>query len=197
MKKVNLPALLLILFLSACAPPSSSALLSPTAVFTPDASATLHAHPVQARRLEPGVQCPSAHGKQLNATAGVVLGNGPVYVGGLSENGVLNVAFPPATETPFYGNAWSGARVVWFIDPSYRGAVLIRGTRLDGPDVVRFGGGSEPLSDLYIPAASTATSPGWRSQAIYARFFEPGCYMYQVDGANFSESIIFAVQAQP
>jgi hypothetical protein len=60
---------------------------------------------------------------------------------------------------------------------------------------MRFETGMEPAPELRIEASATAN--GWRNQPSYTRLEAPGCYMYQVDGLNFSEAIIFEARAQP
>ncbi len=169
----------------------------PTATATPDASARLRQRPLQLLPLEAGSQCPRAHARQIAPNYGIALGDGPAYVAGFTADGILNMGFPPPTQTVFYGSEWSGATVLWLIDPVYRGPVLIRGGRLDSPGELRFDDGLNPPSQLWIEAASTALPADWRNLATYTRLSSPGCYMYQVDGLGFTETIIFEAQAQP
>ena len=68
--------------------------------------------------------------------------------------------------------------------PRYAGRVLVRGRRLDGPGLVRFGRGLVPALELRMPA-------GRREQPSFTRLRSPGCYAYQVDGRTFSRVVIF------
>ncbi len=149
---------------------------------------------MQLIKLESGAECPRAHPRQVNPDFGPAIGDGPAYAAGFDSNGVLNMSFPAPTETPFYGSAWSGAKVLWIVDPTYRGPLLIRGGRLDGSGQIGFETGAEPPSELRIDAATTSD---WRSFPSYTRLRSPGCYMYQVDGLTFTETIIFEAKAQP
>ena len=188
------------LLLAACAPrapalPTSTP--APTATATPDATALLRKRPLQLLKLEAGSPCPRLHARQVAPNYGIALGDGPVYAAGFTADGILGMRFPPPTETPFYGSPWSGAMIVWFIDPAYGGPVLIRGGRLDAPGEIRFDNGPNPPSQLWIDTASPVASQDWRNVAAYARLSSPGCYMVQVDGLGFTEAIIFEAQVQP
>ncbi len=68
-------------------------------------------------------------------------GEGPAYPGGLDfgeGKPVLRYEDPIPPDSGFYGSAWFGNKVLWIVDPIYRGAVLIRGRQLDGPNELRF-----------------------------------------------------------
>jgi len=105
-----------------------------------------------------------------------------VYLHGWPE-ATLRVTF----SDPLFG-PWGPAKVLWFIDPSYRGGqVLVRGRQLDGLRSVRFGGGYYPTFELKLSGALDHPST--------ARFTAPGCYGFQVDGTTFSETIVFRVDA--
>lgn len=187
--------LLLVILLAGCAPAPAPIIAAPSAFHTLDPSDKLRSRPVKLLRIEAGAECPRAHPRQITPDFGPALGDGPVYAAGFDSSGVLNVSFPAPTETVFYGSEWSGAKVLWFVDPSYQGPVLIRGGRLDGPDGLRFETGNEPPSELWIEAGASAN--GWRNQPSYTRVRSPGCYMYQVDGTSFTEAIIFEAKSQP
>src|SRR5512140_739937 len=186
----------LVLVLAACAPERAAATATPVALHTLDPGSQLSNRPVQLMKLESGAECPRAHARQVNANFGPAIGDGPAYAAGFEADGVLNVSFPAATETPFYGSEWSGAKVLWIVAPTYAGPLLIRGGRLDGPGPIGFETGSVPPFELRIEAAP-AGSTDWRNQPSYTRLRSPGCYMYQVDGLNFTETIIFEAKAQP
>jgi hypothetical protein len=120
------------------------------------------------------------------------LGDGPVYPVGLAS-GTLTLV--PAVN--FSSKLWGGQKVLWFVLPSYTGPVLIRGGRLDPPGGdVRFDRGNVPSKQLLIDhttAVPGGVSPpqGTRYRPSYTRLKAPGCYAYQVDGATFSEIVVF------
>ena len=120
------------------------------------------------------------------------IGSGPAYPVGLPD-GVLRLA--PARN--FHSRRWAGQKVLWFVLPSYRGPLLIRGARVDGPGRVRFEQGAVPPKQLWIRAGETqgeTGSPvpnGARYLPSYTRLRGPGCYAYQIDGATFSRVVVF------
>ncbi len=189
--------LVLALLLVACAPRAAAPTASPIPLHTLDPASQLANRPLQLIKLEPGATCPRAHARQVNPDFGIAIGDGPAYAAGFTADGVLNLSFPAPTETPFYGSEWSGAKVLWIVDSTYQGPLLIRGGRLDGSDQVRFENGAEPPSQLSLPAAPASGTSDWRSLPSYTRLRSPGCYMYQVDGLSFTETIIFEARAQP
>ncbi len=123
------------------------------------------------------------------------LGRGPAYPS--SGSATLTVELPPTGM--WAGSTWSGAKVLWFVSPAYRGPVLIRGRRLDGSSWVRFGDGNVPASELRIPAGlSLSGNPGvmdlgQRYRPSHTRVRAPGCYAYQIDGTTFSRVVVFRV----
>lgn len=121
------------------------------------------------------------------------IGRGPAYPIGLPE-GVLQLA--PASN--FDSTEWAGQKVLWFVLPSYRGPVLIRGGRVDGPGRVRFDRGDVPPLTIRIGLHLTSGFPtssvqpeGTRNRASYTRVRGPGCYAYQIDGTTFSRVVVF------
>ncbi len=127
--------------------------------------------------------CPttSDHRVSTEAFAGVALGTGPVEP--------LIAATSLVAER---ADGWYGTKTLWFTLPSYAGAVLVRGARIDGQGPVGFG--EQPLiGHLIIPPGSTINegSDGYR-QAPGGTFVKaPGCYAWQVDGTDFSYVLIF------
>jgi hypothetical protein len=81
------------------------------------------------------------------------------------------------------------------VRPSYRGPVLIRGRRLDGPEALRFG---QPglARELRIPrhvdVSWAGQPPGSRGFPSYLRIHASGCYAVQIDGTNFSRVVVFS-----
>jgi hypothetical protein len=79
---------------------------------------------------------------------------------------------------------WGVAKVLWFVDPSYRGPVLVRGIGLDNSYRVRFDRGRIPPAELRLPE-------GTKDRPSYVRIRKGGCYAFQIDGWTFSRSIVF------
>jgi hypothetical protein len=117
--------------------------------------------------------------------AGAAWGPGPAYPVGLADGPILYYLDPIPRSSVFFGSPWFGNKVLWFVDRSvYRGPVLIRGRRLDGPHLLRFDDGRTPPRELRISATT-------RQNPSYTRVSAPGCYAYQVDGLGFSYAIVF------
>jgi hypothetical protein len=145
-----------------------------------------------------GSRCPTTardSTRDLIRIAGFVgpaWGEGPAYPGGLGNGPqpVLGYLDPIPRDSVFYGSAWFGNKVLWIVDSSYRGPVLIRGLQLDGPDELRFDNGVLPPRAMRIRVAARP-----QGRASYTRVRAPGCYAYQVDGLGFSYVIVF--EAKP
>jgi hypothetical protein len=137
--------------------------------------------PLHVPHLEPGAACPVSHSDRSIdfARFGIArgIGPGPAYPIGMPR-GVLAVS--PATD----GGAWAAQKVLWFVDPSYHGPVLVRGRRLDGPGLVRFDRGVLPAAELRLASGTTERPSFTRLRAL-------GCYAYQIDGVGFSRVIVF------
>jgi hypothetical protein len=87
--------------------------------------------------------------------------------------------------------------VLWVVDPSYHGAVLIRGQQLGGTESVRFGVGRVPAQQLRLPLEQSNTTGGWANYPSYTRLRAAGCYGYQIDGTSFSKVIVFRAVIEP
>jgi hypothetical protein len=163
-----------------------------------DQWAKLH-RPLRLPRLTRGERCPvSSVARHVAFRAygvGQGLGPGPAYP---VMSAALDIEWPPPGLSEFFVGGWGGQRVLWFVAPRYRGPVLVRGRRLDGPDPVRFDRGRVPQIELRIPAGDASFWPvritrddGQRYRRSYTRLRAPGCYAYQVDGTSFSYRIVF------
>jgi len=119
---------------------------------------------------------------------GTAWGDGPAYPGlGNGAEPVLRYLDPIPPGSDFYGGKWFGQKVLWMVDPVYRGPVLVRGRQLDGPNELRFDRGLFPPRQMRILPSSFPR----RGRASYTRMRAPGCYGYQVDGLSFSYVIVF------
>jgi hypothetical protein len=118
------------------------------------------------------------------------IGLGPVYAGLGFQNGRLH-----ATSDVQYSGPWYGEKVFWYVLPRYRGPILIRGRRLDGPQQLGLNGSKTPRSELRIQPGETVSwqgrLPGSRGVPSEVRVRAAGCYGVQIDGTNFSRAIIF------
>jgi hypothetical protein len=123
------------------------------------------------------------------------IGPGPAYPIGFGQPGSVLQFGPPDSSGEFAGSAWSGQKVLWFVVPAYRGPVLIRGRRLDAPDVLRFDRGKVPPTEMRfmknMARAGGAGEYGQRERPSYTRLRAAGCYAYQIDGTTFSRVIVF------
>jgi hypothetical protein len=151
--------------------------------------------PLQIRSIPVGSPCPTASTDPKGdlhriGFTGPAWGEGPAYPGGMSaEDGrpVLRYLNPIPRDSLFYGSKWFGNKVLWMVDPVYRGPILIRGRQLDGPNELRFDRGRLPPRTLRIRAGS-------RDRPSFTRVRAPGCYAYQVDGIGFTFAIVFDAQ---
>ena len=80
-------------------------------------------------------------------------------------------------------------KVLWFVLPSYKGPLLIRGGRVDGRAALRFDEDGIAKSSLFL--AQTTGGPRYRPSYTWAP--NAGCYAYQIDGTTFSRTIVFRV----
>ena len=153
--------------------------------------------PLHLAKLAPGAACPVStvdpriDWPALDIFGGSGIGRGPVYpaTGASSE-----LTVTPDTQ---YGGPWLGTKLFWYVRPSYRGPVLIRGRQLDGTHLLRFNGGTLPHREMRIHRFDTV---GWSGQPSGSRgvpsgirALVPGCYGVQIDGTRFSRVVIFRI----
>jgi hypothetical protein len=156
--------------------------------------AELRKRPLHIANLAAAETCPTVRPHSLSPAFGPGLGDGPVYPVGFTRRGVLRFEYPPPKNSLFAGSDWGGQKVLWVSDPKYDGPILIRGAQIDGTNRLRFGlVGPTVLEELAFPRHSAENwSGGWRNFPSYTRLRAPGCYVYQVDGAGFSDIIVFS-----
>lgn len=152
--------------------------------------------PLHLPKVPSGAACPVSRADsrvdwgRTRIPGGPGLGRGPVYPGLGAHSGLLW-----ATREQPAGGPWFGAKVFWYVLPGYRGPVLIRGRRLDGPRFVRFGPRRLPAAELHIEPGQTISwqgqPPGSRGVPSSVRVIEPGCYAFQLDGTSFSRIVVF------
>jgi hypothetical protein len=165
---------------------------------SPTPWAQLH-RPLHLPRLAPGAVCsvsridPRIDWNRTRFPGSPGIGRGLVYPGLGSSGGRLT-----ATPDVQYGSRWAAGKVFWYVRPSYRGRVLIRGRRLDGPQWLRFNGRRLPPREIRIEPTDTVSwegqPPGSRGIPSHVRVRASGCYGVQLDGTTFSRVVVFTVE---
>jgi len=157
---------------------------------------SLH-RPLHIRHIAPGTPCPTSQPdprgdlSRFPGLVGTAWGRGPAYPGGLgNDKPVLIYVYPPLPTSEWAGSEWSGQKVNWITNPSFRGRILIRGRQLDGPNELRFNNGRVPPREMRV----IGRGPGY-STPSYTRVRADGCYAYQIDGKSFSRVIVFEARA--
>jgi hypothetical protein len=155
--------------------------------------------PLSLYRLDSGSDCPRSYGRPASTLStsfgsAPALGEGPVYP--VVETGPVE----STRETASTGviryrqgrseGGWYYVKVLWIESPRYRGPALVRGRQLNGPRSVRFEFGAKPASELEL-WNGTAGGKGWLGRPAEMRLRGAGCYGLQVDGKNFSRTIVF------
>lgn len=151
--------------------------------------------PLDLPRVQPGQACPvsqvdpAVDWPSINIFGASGIGPGPVYPGLGSSDGHLQ-----ARPGSVVAGGWYREKVFWYVAPTYRDRVLIRGRRIDGPERLRFHG--RRRSELRIgPGAATTWSghqpDGSRGRASGVLFRATGCYAVQVDGSDFTRTVVF------
>ena len=161
----------------------------------------LEQRPLQLPVLSPGDACPEPPIRSVEGYLYEVIGEGPVYslfyLLTVSANGNVNYAH----------DGWHWNKVVWTRDPQYTGPIVIRGRQLNGPEILRFqtkgeGAGPSPElthSSLHVPPFTpenrrdTWHTGWWEELMTWVVVRTPGCYGVQIDGVDFSTTIVFEV----
>jgi hypothetical protein len=179
---------------AAVAPPTSPAAAFPPLPTAPPSGAwaDLVSRPAELLEIQPGAPCP----RTARQPAGPVR---PMWFGNARDG--LTAPFRGGAFLHYQhpdGTSWPLIKVVWFVDAAYRGPVLIRGRQLDGPNALVFGAGSNPYApaltaDLRIGPEDGLSPSGVRDWPSYTVVRAPGCYGYQIDGLEFTPTIVFEV----
>ena len=150
--------------------------------------------PLDLPRVGPDEECPVSpvddriDWQSANIFGGAGTGRGPVYPG-LGESGHLRTASEGSS------SSWFGGKVFWYVTPKYRERVLIRGRRLDGPESMRFSDDGRRSRQLRIRRKSDISwegqPPGSRGEPSGVLVRASGCYGVQIDGTNFSRTVVF------
>lgn len=185
------------------------AIVALTAVAAPSAQRQANARsqwdtlrrPLHLPKLRPGERCPTSRVRPFAPPVDdVLVGSGPAYLLiGSSTSAVGAVGFDIGLSWRDSAG-WRGTKTPWEIKSSYRGRILIRGSRIDRAGSVRFGdppvpnGAHEGARELHW-GAGVDHDPGARYRGLAAGtlFRSPGCYAFQADGASFSAVVVVAV----
>jgi hypothetical protein len=175
-----------------------SAAASARAAAVPSSNWTVLHRPLHLPVLPAGASCPVSRidrrvdWRRAHIFGRTGIGPGPVYAGLGFQDGRLH-----ATPDTQYGGRWFGEKVFWYVLARYRGPVLIRGRRLDGPQHLGFNGARAPDAELRIPPLDSVAwqgqPPASRGIPSALRVLTAGCYGIQIDGANFSRTIVVSV----
>jgi len=156
----------------------------------------LRNRPVRLPSVSTESQCPASPGASLalpNA-AGVALGSGPVRVLIPQAGDLLHgVVYLEASDV----SGWLGIKTLWVVSPNYKGWVVIRAERLDGPGPVAAQGEAGIGPVLIPPGTGPNDAGGWREQPSGTYVRTPGCYGFQADGTSFSERVIIRAVIPP
>ena len=155
-------------------------------------------HALRLPRVAPGGRCPVTPGENYDGpdVGGERYGKPPAWL-------VIGDKGDPAKGSTSLGRSdrkgWLAAEDVLQVNPAYRGAVSVRARHLDGSSAVSLGG-APGLPTYLLPATSArsaypSNSDGSRTPPMTIWAKTPGCYGFQIDGQNFSETIVVNLTA--
>jgi hypothetical protein len=170
--------------------------LTPTSA--PPALLKLQSRPLHIPTIASGQNCPTTAKKRIDTNYGIVQGDGPVYpiMGADNTQSPAIFRYVRANNTTFNSRmsaGWGGQKVLWIINPHYRGLVLVRGKQLNGTHTINFYDidNNQPFTQQLVLDTLLGGDSLWPNFSSYTLIQTPGCYAYQVDGTNFSYVIIF------
>ena len=186
------------------ATPTSATAIAATAPVAPTTTATntavdwsaLESKSLHPPTLSPGASCPVTAARQhIAPDHQYAIGNGPVYL--VNEVVSKSVLFLDADGSD-PGSSWKISKIFWEVSASYTGPAIIRGSQIDGTHTLGFNGGlgqtagnnqgTEPiLSELRLLGDPHGQ---WKTYLSFVRIQHAGCYAFQIDGQNFSESLV-------
>lgn len=174
---------------------------APTATPAPDPWAHLF-RPLQLPSAERD-DCPSTVSASELENIGPILGDGPIYPAFLGTEGRFGVRFDDESVEPVTvdGTQWWGKKTLWLSDDAYKDIALVRGGRIDAPGGLLFypGDGPDMTSDMRLTRegwVSGGSPAGWREWNSGVFFAAPGCYAFQIDGQDFTDTVVVEVLPQ-
>lgn len=178
---------------SGCDDPPRPSLTGPTtSASTADGFAALRrpwVHPP----IAAGAICPvTTEVQQPDPALGPLLGTGPARPAGIGTGAILEYE-SPAHGGNWTDRTWGGQKVLWAVDPTVDGPVLVRGRQLDGPNALAFEDPAQPHLRLST-GSYEGRAGGWRDYPSFTRVRTPGCYAYQIDTGAGTWSIVFTAR---
>ena len=143
------------------------------------------ARPLRLPRLRRGARCPRSRSSRAAPEITYSLGSGPVYVNLGAPGGLAFLG------DDLHVGTFRAHKALWAVSPRYRGALLIRGRRLDGGGAVR---GPARRSRRWWRGLWPEQRSRWRYGGADTLLPRAGCYAFQVDGSSFSERIFFVAR---
>ncbi|HKO28413.1 MAG TPA: hypothetical protein VJU80_13210 [Solirubrobacteraceae bacterium] len=147
--------------------------------------------PLHLPSLTSGASCPRSRSGRAAPSASFTLGSGPAYPVFGTNDGVAALSEDKLRA----GAYWH--KTLWAISPRYRGAVLVRGRRIDGTGMLGFAIGLRPASELRFPPerfAPKRLQAKWRYGPTATVIPRRGCYALQIDGSSFSRVLVFSAR---
>lgn len=162
--------------------------------------------PLRLPAVAAGEACPVSPVRRLPAGAGfsdpfLAVGSGPLHLAGADREATVTMSASQG--------AWLDQKVIWVVDASYAGPLVLRGGRIDGDGLLRFdhylgavgytggaGDGKRHAELAYVRDGLNADGDSTASSypsGIHVS--SPGCYAIQVDGAGFSQTLMFQAAA--
>jgi hypothetical protein len=161
----------------------------------PGVLAELRGRPVVLPRLGPAGECPVTPAVEPTPAPPP---DGPIASGGSAMFGTAPVAplaryfpddrLPIAEADP----GWYAGTSHWAARPGYRGWVLVRAFRIDGPGRARV-----ELRTRSSPGAgadAVEVIEDWQFWTGGTQLTGPGCYAYQIAGDGFTELVVFRAE---
>ena len=144
-------------------------------------------HPPEASPAD----CPQSPGRfvQTPEFGSMVVGTGPVRIG---TDGAGN---PRQGFHPSGDHGWLALKTHFDETPADdEGPFLVRGERLDRPGVIHIGSTPADRAPLLVLGNMHPTGRGrWQDLPYFTFVRTPGCYGWQIDGLDFSTTVVVRI----
>ncbi len=88
-------------------------------------------------------------------------------------------------------NGWLALKTHFVSTPAYQGPFLVRAKRLDQTGPIRLGPTPSQAAPLFMTGSLKSVGRGsWRETPYFTFVRSPGCYGWQIDGLNFSTTVV-------